>query len=70
MKDRQSYVYHNMARDERNRRRRAYKRLDPHDREVVTKSMASLKRWGGLSDMAAFDLLAAIGEFLAKGLTE
>jgi hypothetical protein len=65
MKDRQSYKYHNGCRAERNRRRRAYKRLDPHDKKIIAREMQRL-RIIGLSDVQAFDLLGSIGEYLAK----
>lgn len=63
--DRRSYEAHNMARDERNRRRRAYKKLDPDEQRVIRRNIERLKIIG-LSDMHCFDLIAAIGEALAK----
>jgi len=66
MKDRHSYECHNLARDERNRRRRAYKQLDPRDKQVIQCEMKRLARWTKLTELQAFDLLAAIGEHFAK----
>jgi hypothetical protein len=63
------YVTHNLARDERYRRHRAFQQLDPHDKQVIQKNMARLKIIG-LNDMGCFDLISALGEFLAKGIRE
>jgi hypothetical protein len=66
MKDRHSYEFHNGCREERNRRRRAYKRLDPRDKKIIQCEMQRLARCTKLSEVQLFDLLGAIGEWLAK----
>jgi hypothetical protein len=64
--NRDSYEQHNLTREERNRRRRAFKQLDPHDKQVIQHSMTNLAGWTKLTEMQAFDLLGAIGELMAK----
>jgi hypothetical protein len=63
---RDSHEQHNRTREERNRRRRAFKQLDPHDRAMIQRSMSNLAGWTKLSEMQAFDLLGAIAEHIAK----
>lgn len=55
----------NHARDRRNCRRRAYKKLDPEDQEHIKKSLRRLEIIG-LSPDNTFDLIAAIGELMVK----
>ena len=64
--NRNSYAQHNRTRDERNRRRRAFKQLDPHDKQMIQRSMSNLAGWTKLTELQAFDLLGAIAEHLAK----
>ena len=64
--NRNSYAQHNRTREERNRRRRAFKQLDPHDRAMIQHSMSNLAGWTKLSEVQSFDLLGSVGEFLAK----
>jgi hypothetical protein len=64
--NRDSYIQHNRTREERNRRRRAFKQLDPHDKRMIQYSMTNLAGWTKLTELQAFDLLGAIAEYLAK----
>jgi vancomycin resistance protein YoaR len=55
----------NTARQIRNCRRRAFKRLPDADKNNIVVSMQDLERVG-LAPMEAFDILSTIGEWLVK----
>jgi len=55
----------NHARERRNCRRRAFKKLDPQDQYYIRKNLQNLAIMG-LSTDNTFDLIAAIGELMVK----
>ena len=65
MTPRNSHLSCCVARDERRRRQRAYKKLDVCDQKIIAHEIQRLKITG-LSDTGCFDLLCALGEFLAR----